>query len=121
MKRLGFLAALATAALLVAGCATTPSQPPLTGPGIVVLAKSGATAPQIIEELKRTNTVLMLQASDFVRLHEAGVPSDVIDYLQQQMIAEIRWRDWQNQAYWYGPYWRGYYGWGPCPPGWRRC
>lgn len=113
MKRLGFL----LIALSLGGCATTPSPPPLAPADVVTLAKSGATAPQIVEELKRTNTVLVLQASDFVRMHEAGVPNEVIDYLQQQMIAEIRWRDWQNQMYWYGPLYRGY-GW-PCRPGWR--
>lgn len=97
MKRLSFLL---IAALLVAGCATTPSPPPLTPAEIVELSKSGATGPQIIEELRRTNTVLMLQGSDFARLGEAGVPKEVLDYLYQQMLAEIRWRD----SALYGPY-----------------
>ena len=35
---------------------------------IVALVKSGASARQIIEELRRTNTVLMLHGSDFARL-----------------------------------------------------
>src|SRR5215813_3587876 len=117
MKRLGFLL---IASLVVAGCATTPSLPPLTPAQIVELAKSGATGPQIIEELKRTNTVLMLQGSDFARLGEAGVPKEVLDYLYQAMIAEIRWRD----SALYGPY--GPWGpWGPYGPGFgfgfRRC
>ncbi|SRR5258706_10769318 len=102
MKRLVFL----LIALLIAGCATTPSSPPLGTAEIVALAKSGATAPQIIEELRRTNTVLMLQGSDFARLAEAGVPKEVLDYLHQQMIAEIRWRDSAIYAP-YGPYYPG--------------
>lgn len=109
MNRLGFLAASITAALLIAGCATTPSPPPLGPEEIVALARSGATAPQIIEELQRTHTVLMLQGSDFARLGEQGVPKEVLDYLYQQMIAEIRWRD----SALYGPYGP----WGPYGPG----
>ena len=100
MKRLVFLAFLLLAA---AGCATTPSPPPLTPAAIVELAKSGATGPQIIEELKRTHTVLMLQGSDFARLAEAGVPKEALDYLHYVMIEEIRWRE---RQIWdpYGPF-----------------
>jgi len=116
MKRLAFLAALLpfALALLAAGCATTPSPPPLGEAEIVALAKSGATAPQIIEELKRTHTVLMLRGSDFARLGEEGVPKEVLDYLHEQMIAEIRWRD--SALYGpYGPYGSRFgFGWGPC-------
>ena len=111
MKRLAFLAALATAVLIIAGCATTPSPPPLGEQEIVALAKSGATPPQIIEELRRTHTVLMLQGSDFARLGQEGVPKEVLDYLNQQMIAEIRWRDSALYAP-YGPYYGPGFGWG---------
>jgi hypothetical protein len=113
MKRLVFLLIA-----LAAGCATVQGPPPLSGADIVALAKSGATAPQIIEELKRTDTVLILSASDFVRLHEAGVPAEALDYLQQRMITEMRWRDYHDRMFWYGPYYRGI---GPCPwpPGFR--
>ena len=112
MKRLAFLAI--AAALLAAGCATTPSPPPLGEPEIVALAKSGATGPQIVEELKRTHTVLMLHGSDFARLAQEGVPKEALDYLHDQMIAEIRWRD--SALYGpYGPYGGGIgFGWGPC-------
>jgi hypothetical protein len=106
MKRLGFLALCLAASLLVSGCATTPSPPPLGPAEIVALAKSGATGPQIIEELRRTNTVLMLHGSDFARLAEQGVPKEVLDYLHQQMIAEIRWRDSALHAP-YGPFYGG--------------
>lgn len=109
MRTLGFSLLL----LLAAGCATLDHAPPLTGADIVARAREGRTPQQIIEELKRTNTVLPLQASDFVRLHEAGVPDEVLDYLQRAQIEEIRWRDQFSYGYWYGP---GYYrGFGPCP------
>jgi hypothetical protein len=109
MRTLGFSLLL----LFAAGCATLDQAPPLTGADIVARAREGRTPQEIIEELKRTNTVLPLQASDFVRLHEAGVPDEVLDYLQRAQIEEIRWRDRFSYGYWYGP---GYYrGFGPCP------
>lgn len=99
--------------LLAAGCATVDHPKPLSGTDIVFLAKNGKTAPEIIEELKRTGTILPLQASDIVSLHESGVPKEVLDHLQRAQIDEIRWRDRYSQGYWYGP---GYYrGFGPCP------
>src|SRR5512144_69494 len=64
-------------------------------------ALSGA---QIVAELQRTGTVLALQASDFVRLHEAGVPEEVLDYLQNAQIEEMLWRE--RSSYW-GTYYRG--------------
>src|ERR1700674_4507836 len=100
--------------LLVAGCASVERPKPLTGADIVILAKNGKTAPEIIEELRRTDTVLPLQASDFVRLHDEGVPAEVLNYLQLALINDIRWRD---QMYWYGPMYRGM---GPCPLPYRR-
>jgi len=109
MRTLGFSLIL----LLVAGCATLDRPAPLSGAEIVALAQQGRTAQQIIEELQRTGTVLPLQASDIVRLHEAGVPEEVLDYLQRAQIDEIRWRDRFSYGYWYGP---GFYrGFGPCP------
>ena len=109
MRTLGFSLLL----LLSAGCATLDQAPPLTGADIVARARERKTPQEIIEELKRTNTVLPLQASDIVRLHEAGVPDEVLDHLQRAQIEEIRWRDRFSYGYWYGP---GYYrGFGPCP------
>ena len=100
--------------LLGGGCATPDGPKPLSGADVIERAKSGKTAPEIIEELKRTATVLPLRASDIVALHEAGVPSDVLDYLQQAQIEEIRWRERSSQTYWYGP---GFScGIAPCPP-----
>ena len=109
MRTLGFWLVL----LFAAGCASFDRPKPLTGADIVSLAKSGKTPTEIIEELKRTDTVLPLQASDIVALHDSGVPNEVLDYLQRAQIDEIRWRDRYSQSYFYGP---GYYrGFGPCP------
>jgi len=109
MRTLAFLLLLA-----LAGCASVPAPTPLTGADIVALAKEGKTSQQIIDELKRTETVLALRASDYVALHEAGVPDEVLNYLQLVQIEDLRWRE--RSRYWYGPYYGfgPYYGWGPC-------
>jgi hypothetical protein len=109
MRKLAFLLSIA----LLSACASFDAPKPLTGADIVGLAQSGMPPQQIIDELKRTNTVLPLQASDILSLHESGVSKEVLDYLQRAQIDEIRWRDRYSQGYWYGP---GYYrGFGPCP------
>ena len=96
--------AVLLAALLAAGCASVePAPRPLTGADIVFLAKSGKTVPQIIEELRRSDTVLMLQASEIVGLHESGVPPAVLDYLQRAQIEEIRRRERQQMMLYWGP------------------
>ena len=111
MRTLGF--SLPLLLLLVAGCASMEAAPkPLTGADIVFLAKNGKTAPEIIEELKRSGTVLPLQASDIVSLHESGVPTEVLDYLYRAQIDEIRRRD---MLHW-GPMHGGFGAW----PGFRR-
>ena len=102
MRTLGFPLplGLSIVLLLAAGCATLDSPKPLTGADIVFLAKSGKTAPEIVAELKRTDTILTLRASDIVALHESGVPKEVLDHLQHVQIEEIRRRDRQQHIYW---------------------
>jgi hypothetical protein len=89
--------------MALAGCAAMDRPEALSGAQIVALAREGKTAPEIIAELQRTGTVLALQASDFVRLHEAGVPEEVLDYLQNVQIEEMLWRE--RSSYW-GTYYR---------------
>ena len=92
---------------------------------IVALAKSGEPAEAIIRKLEESATVLMLSASDIVRLHQAGVPQQVLDHLQRVQIEEIRRREaFAQMRYWphyYGGFWdcpwpfyRAY----PWRPGW---
>ena len=107
MKRLAFSLLM----LFAAGCATLDRPKPLTSQEVIALAKSGRASKDIIEELKRTDTVIPLTASEIVRLNAAGVPTDVLDYLQRAQIEEIRWRDRYSQMYW-SPLYRGF---GPCP------
>jgi len=101
MRTLAFSALL----LLLTGCATLDSPPPLSGAEIVELARSGKTAPEIIAELQRTATVLPLAAADIVSLHEAGVPNEVLDYLQRVQIDALLWQE-RSMG------WGGWGGWG---------
>lgn len=117
MRTLGFCLPLLLA--LTAGCASLePAPKPLAGADIVFLAKSGKTAPQIIEEIRRSDTVLMLRASEIVALHESGVPPEVLDYLQFAQIEEIRRRERQQMMMYYGPLHGGFGGF-PMGPGRR--
>jgi hypothetical protein len=111
MRTLAFLA-LCT---LLSGCATLDGPPPLSGAEIVELARSGKTAPEIIAELQRTRTVLALGASDIISLHEAGVPDEVLDYLQTVQIDALLWQE--RSMWWYGG---GFGGWGYTAPRRRR-
>ncbi|MCC6209801.1 MAG: hypothetical protein IT513_02040 [Burkholderiales bacterium] len=96
MRTLAFLALC----LLLSGCAALDAPPPLSGAEIVELARAGRTAPEIIAELQRTGTVLALGASDIVALHEAGVPEEVLDYLQTVQIDALLWQE--RSRWWYG-------------------
>jgi hypothetical protein len=112
MRALALLAALA-AVLSSAGCAgLEPLPAPLTRSEVIMLAKTGASAQVIIGELERTRTVLWLSGSDIVQLHEAGVPREVLDYLQRVQIAQARRDERFDLMYPYSPfYYRGAY---PC-------
>jgi hypothetical protein len=111
MRTLGFLLLLS-----LAGCAALEPHPnPLTADDVIARTKNGVSSKEIIDELFRTNTVIPVAAAEIVRLHEAGVTNEVLDYLQYAQLQEIRWRD---QSYWYG---YGFYrGFGPCPFPTRR-
>jgi hypothetical protein len=96
-----------SALLLLTGCATLDAPPPLSGAEVVELARAGKTAPEIIAELQRTATVLPLAASDIVSLHEAGVPDEVLDYLQRVQIDALLW---QERNMWWGGWGGGAFG-----------
>jgi hypothetical protein len=92
-------------AVLAGGCATVEPRPaPLTQDEIVALSKSGEPPAEIIRRLRESRTVLLLSASDIVKLHDAGVAPEVLDYLQRVQIRAIRERDAIDRAF----AWPGY-------------
>ena len=114
MRRLAFCLFSFLLMLALAGCATIEKHPnPLGADDVIARAKAGASPKEIIAEIFRTDTVIALTAAEIVRMHEGGVQNEVLDYLQQRQIEELRWRDRFANSYWYGP---GFYrGFGPCP------
>jgi hypothetical protein len=97
------LIALAAAGLLLGGCAALEPRPaPLTRADVVLLAKSGEAPNAIIERLRQTQTILELSASEILELSEAGVPREVLDYLQAAQIGDLR-RRLQFERMLYGP------------------
>jgi hypothetical protein len=114
MRTLGFCLFVVLPVLFFAGCATVPAPAPLSAVDVIALSKDGKSAKDIIAELQRTNTVIPLRASDYVALHDQGVPDEVLNYLQLAQIEDVRWRE--RSLYWGwgygGPGWG--YGWGPC-------
>ncbi len=125
------LASLLAALVLVSGCATLSGPPMLTRDDIVRMSKAGDPPQAIVDKLRDTGTVIPLSASDIVRLHQQGVSQEVLDYLQQAQIAEMRRREallYSMSPYpFYSPYygcgWRHrfypYSGWAMDP--WRFC
>jgi len=88
------------AAALLAGCAVFEPRPAsLTREDVVRLARAGEPAPGIIRKLEESETVLLLSASDILRLHKEGVPQEVLDYLQRAQIEAIRRRDALDRAF----------------------
>jgi hypothetical protein len=106
------LAASVVVVLLAGGCASGPHPQPLTPDDVVRMARAGESASAIITKLQATGTVIPLSATDIVRLHERGVPDDVLDWMQLAQINEIRWRQafaaygccWPYGPYYYYPY-----------------
>lgn len=109
--RLIALAALA-AVLSLTGCAGLEPRPaPLTRAEVIMLARTGASAQTIIAELERTRTVILLSGTDIVQMHDAGVPREVLDYLQRVQIEQVRADERFASMYYYPPMYRGAY---PC-------
>jgi hypothetical protein len=80
---------------LLAGCASVDDRP-LSGGDVIALSREGKSAKEIIDELQRTNTVIPLSASDYVVLHDEGVPDEVLNYLQAVQIDALLWQQYNN-------------------------
>jgi hypothetical protein len=94
---------LFTALLLLSGCASLDPRPaPMSREDIVALAKSGAPPADVIDRLRQSRTVLPLSATDILQLSGAGVPREVLDYLQAAQVADLRQRL-QFNRFLYGP------------------
>lgn len=117
IPRRGLYAALLAAAL--AGCATL-SVPPLTVDEALAMSKAGASPDHIITRMRETRASYDLSASDMVRLHEQGMPSAVLDYMQKTQLQQLRDEERQPRfIFSFG--WGSRWGFGGCRPHWRHC
>jgi hypothetical protein len=125
--RLPGILILLVAASLVSGCATLgpPLPPPPTIDEIVQLAAAGVPAGEFIKRMRASRAVYRLPASELAKLHDRGVPDEVIDYMQRTHIEAERYDEYlrtRDLYLWYGwPAYRGVYPYGPWTPywGWR--
>lgn len=109
-------AVLAACAVLagLAGCASNrPPAPSLDE--IVQMSSDGIADDQIISQMEQSGAVYRLSASRIVELRQKGVSTDVLDYMQEVYIRQVR----REERLMYGdPFW-GY----PCVgcryPYWR--
>lgn len=106
-----FNGAIALLTLILSACASQPHQPPtidrispealekllpppqpnVTLDEIVTLSKQGVPAEQIIQKIRETHSSYALSPSDYVRYHNEGVDTKVLDEIQR--IKEQRERD----------------------------
>jgi len=93
LRRIALVAIVAVACPLL-GCATieypVPAYNRYSAEDIIAMARAGESSKQIIAKLEASNGFYPLRASDLVRLHEQGVPLDVLDYLQDTYIRGVR-------------------------------
>jgi hypothetical protein len=106
--------------LALAGCASVQGPPPPSPEDVVALARSGATAQDIIQRMRESGAVYPLSASQLARLREQGVPDAVIDYMHRTYIDDVRREEAMRQSFFYGPMFPPYYPYyfGPGRPPW---
>jgi len=103
---------LAIGLLLLAGCATTGTSQfkTVTVEEILQMSRDKVPTDQIIKKVAESGTIYRLSASQLADLRQAGVPNEVINYMQQTYLDAVR-RDQSREdlgrwspsgGYWYG-------------------
>ena len=123
------LLGLGLALALLVGCAEPGEYPPpdpLTEVEIIQMAKEGVPPGDIIAAIRNSGTVYLMDTKDVVRLHQAGVPDEVVDYMLKTRVWDM-----ENRArvepppypyyhhhhpycydpYCHGPHWHAGFGW----------
>ena len=122
MRILKLVLTLAALSLLFGCAAFGPPPKPITPQEVVQMAKDGLSSEAIIQKLRDSGTVYQVSASDLVKLSKEGVPSEVLDYMQNTYLAAVRDDEARRAMFYrwgpYGPpspfYWRYH----PYPWGW---
>jgi len=97
--------------VLLGACATIQPRP-IPPDEVVNMAKTGMSSEVIIQKLIDSETVYQLSAGDVVKLHNEGVPTPVLDYMQHTYVEAVR-REEAQRAFFYSQpppfYWHGGY------------
>lgn len=79
---------VAAFALLVSACSVMTPRPVTPISDVVTQSQSGQPE-QVINRIGSSKTTYALRGSDFGKLADAGVPSEVLDYLQQSFVNDV--------------------------------
>lgn len=82
---------LAMALAVLGGCSGMQRRPPPSLEQIVEMSNAGKPPEEIVRELQETRAVYALTGSQIARLHEQGVPDQVLDYMQNAYMDRVRW------------------------------
>ena len=113
------LALTLTAVLLLpAGCATTGTTQfkTVTVEEILQMSKDKVPDDQIIKKIAESGTIYRLTASQLADLRQAGVPDQVINYMQQSYLDAVRREQSREDLRYWNP--SGGYWYGGVPYGW---
>jgi hypothetical protein len=103
-------------ALMLGGCATGPSDwaPKMYSASEIVEMSKGASAASVIQKLRDGRASYTFTASELVDLSKQGVANEVLDYLQQTQLAQLRREEqfyaqsWATHGYWMSGRWYAY-------------
>ena len=74
---------------VMAGCALFQERPVRPVSEVVESAQSGASANQMVSDMRTARTTYAMRGSDFARLAQLGVPEAVLDEMQQSFFADV--------------------------------
>lgn len=101
----------------IAGCASSDRRPAPSLNDVVRMSAEGESDDEIIALLIESRAVYPLTSAKIVNLHEQGVTTEVLDYMQNAYIEHERRRErWMySDPYWGYPCWgcRYPFHWGP--------
>ncbi|MBC8007965.1 MAG: hypothetical protein H7X76_07960 [Prolixibacteraceae bacterium] len=79
---------VAAFALLASACSVMTPRPVVPISDVVTQSQGGQPA-QVIQRIGSSKTTYALRGSDFGKLADAGVPPEVLDYLQQKFVNDV--------------------------------
>src|SRR5688572_32587104 len=77
-------------AVVLMGCASVQSRPPVTIEQVIQMSKQGVPPADIVQHMRDSGTVYRLSGSQLGRLKSEGVDDEVLDYMQDTYLAAAR-------------------------------